>query len=262
MADDHLADLALAVDLVDAADAITSARFRAQDLRVETKPDLTPVSEADHAVEAELRRLLAIARPGDAIVGEEAGSTGGGRRRWIIDPIDGTKSYVRGVPVWATLVGLEEDGELVVGMVSAPALGRRWWAARGEGAHATDGPISVSGVTRLADAQLSFANLVEWEAGGRGPAMLELCRACWRTIGLGDFWGHVLVAEGAVDAMVEPELSLWDIAPLRPIIEEAGGRCTSLDGQPALGPGGGITTNGHLHDQVLAILGHPPEAQS
>jgi histidinol-phosphatase len=253
-------DLALAIELCDAADVLTTARFRAHDLHVENKPDLTPVSEADHAVEEAIRDRLARARPGDAILGEEFGTTGvqvagAGHRRWIVDPIDGTKSYVRGVPVWATLLGLEVEGELVVGVVSAPALGRRWWASRGGGAFADGDPIRVSEVHSLEDAQLCFANFRDWEPQGLDEAMLSLSRRAWRAVGFGDFWGHMLVAEGAADAMIEPELALWDIAALRPIVEEAGGRCTSITGTPAIGPGGCVTTNGRLHDEVLGALG-------
>ncbi len=259
MADDLLADLTLAIELVEVADTITTARFRATDLRVSTKPDLTPVTEADQAVEAELRRLLARARPSDAVVGEEEGATGAsdGRRRWILDPIDGTKSYVRGMPAWATLLALEEDGELVLGVVSAPALGRRWWAARGHGAHTGDGPIAVSDVTNWADAQLCFADITEWDRWGITDAMVGLSRSCWRAIGCGDFWGHMLVAEGVAEAMVEPDLSLWDIAAVRAVVTEAGGRCTDLAGQPATGPGGGVSTNGHVHETVLRALDQP-----
>jgi histidinol-phosphatase len=250
-------DLDLALELCDLADAITMARFRARDLHVETKPDLTPVSEADRAVETAIRERLASVHPDDGILGEEHGTTGGsgGDRRWIIDPIDGTKSYVRGVPVWATLLALEVSGELVLGVVSAPALGRRWWASSGDGAFADGERITVSEVRRLEDAQLCFANFRDWEPKGLGDAMLALSRQVWRAVGFGDFWGHMLVAEGAADVMVEPELALWDVAALRPIITEAGGRCTDLVGVPATGPGGCVTTNAILHADVLAALG-------
>jgi histidinol-phosphatase len=250
-------DLELALELCDAADAITMARFRAHDLHVETKPDLTPVSEADREVESVIRERLATVHPDDAVLGEEHGTTAGGDRRWIIDPIDGTKSYVRGVPVWATLLALEVGGELVVGVVSAPALDRRWWASRGEGAFADGDPIAVSEVRALGDAQLCFANLRDWEPKGLGDAMLTLGRDVWRAVGFGDFWGHMLVAEGSAEVMIEPELALWDVAALRPIVEEAGGRCTDLTGAPATGPGGCVTTNGLLHAAVLAALGTP-----
>jgi histidinol-phosphatase len=251
---DHASDLALAHELCDAADAITTARFRAHDLHVETKPDLTPVSEADRAVETEIRDRLARVHPADAILGEEHGTTGDADRRWIIDPIDGTKSYVRGVPVWATLLALEVGGELVLGVVSAPALGRRWWATAGGGAFADGDPIQASDVHELGDAQLCFANFKDWESQGLADAMLDLSRRVWRAVGFGDFWGHMLVAEGAAEVMIEPELALWDVAALRPIVTEAGGRCTDLAGNPATGPGGCVTTNGRLHDVVLTSL--------
>jgi histidinol-phosphatase len=247
-------DLALAIELADAADAITNARFRAHDLAVETKPDLTPVTEADRRTEEALTARIQRARPGDAVVGEEFGASGAGDRRWILDPIDGTKNYVRGVPVWATLIGLEVGGEVVVGVVSAPALGRRWWAARGGGAFADGDPIRVSRVHALADAQLCCSDATEWEEFGRGEQFRALVRRCWRTRGFGDFWGHVLVAEGAADAMAEPVLALWDVAALLPIVAEAGGRLTDLSGSGWADGAPAVTTNGLLHDVVLAAL--------
>ena len=242
-------DLRLAHDLADLADAVTLPRFRARDLVVETKPDLTPVSDADRAVERTLRAHLAAVAPGDAIVGEEYGASGSGARRWVVDPIDGTKNYVRGVPVWATLVALQVDGVVTTGVVSAPALGRRWWAARGEGAYADGLPIRVSGVSALADAQFSYSSL-----GGWGPGFFELARRCWRTRGFGDFWSHVLVAEGAVDVAAEPTVSLWDLAALQVDVEEAGGRFTDLSGAARPDGGSAVSTNGLLHDEVLRIL--------
>ncbi|MGZ4488890.1 MAG: histidinol-phosphatase [Nocardioides sp.] len=247
-------DLALALRLADAADALTLARFRAQDLVVDAKPDLTPVSDADLAVETEVRRLLAVERPADAVLGEEHGVTGTGPRQWVVDPVDGTKNFVRGVPVWATLVALRIEGRVDVGVVSAPALGRRWWAARGHGAFADGQPISVSKVAALADAHLSYSSLTGWEDQGRLEGLLELSRRCWRTRAFGDFWSHVLVAEGAVDASFEPEVSLWDLAPLQVIVEEAGGRFTSLDGEARPDGGSCVCSNGLLHDEVLAGL--------
>ena len=247
-------DLALAHRLADAADAITLARFRAQDLVVDAKPDLTPVSDADLAVEAEVRRLLAAERPDDAVLGEEEGVTGEGPRQWVVDPVDGTKNFVRGVPVWATLVALRVEGRVDVGVVSAPALGRRWWAARGLGAFADGQPIRVSQVGRLADAHLSYSSLTGWEEQGRLDGVLDLSRRCWRTRAFGDFWSHVLVAEGAVDASFEPEVSLWDLAPLQVIVEEAGGRFTSLAGEARPDAGSCVCSNGLLHDEVLAAL--------
>lgn len=239
------------------------ARFRARDLVVDTKPDMTPVSDADRAVEQALRDHLARDRPGDGILGEELGGEVGPSddreqhgRRWIIDPIDGTKGYVRGLPVWATLLALETDGVVQVGVVSAPALGRRWWAVRGGGAFADGEPIRVSEVAALDDAQLSYDSIVDFEARGLGDRFLALVRRCWRTRAFGDFWSHVLVAEGSVDVSVEPYgLSPWDVAPLLVIVEEAGGRLTDLTGVARIDGGAAVATNGLLHDDVLATLG-------
>jgi histidinol-phosphatase len=247
-------DLALAQRLADAADEITLARFRAQDLRVAAKPDLSPVSDADFAVEDLVRRLLADARPADAVLGEEHGATGEGPRQWVLDPIDGTKNFVRGVPVWATLIALLVDGRVEVGVASAPALGRRWWASRGAGAFADGQPIRVSSVAALSDAHLSYSSLTGWEDRGRLDGVLQLSRDCWRTRAFGDFWSHMLVAEGAVDASFEPEVSLWDLAALQVIVEEAGGRFTSLDGEAKPDGGSVVCSNGLLHDEVLAGL--------
>ncbi|MEX2291653.1 MAG: inositol monophosphatase family protein [Mycobacteriales bacterium] len=253
------ADLALAHELADAADAITVARFGALDLAVRSKPDLTPVSDADVAVEQVLRARLAASRPGDAVLGEEDGETGTGPRRWVVDPIDGTKNFVRGVPVWASLIALQEDGVVTAGVVSAPALGRRWWAARGLGAFAGGSlaqarPLRVSAVSALADASLSYSSLTGWEQQGRLPGLLQLSRAAWRTRAYGDFWSHVMVAEGAVDASFEPEVSLWDLAPLQVLVEEAGGRFTDLSGIARPDGGSVVCSNGPLHDDVLAAL--------
>ncbi|HZD39018.1 MAG TPA: histidinol-phosphatase [Actinomycetes bacterium] len=253
-------DLEFALALADLADRVTMERFRAQDLVVETKPDLTPVTEADRAVERLLRRHIASQRPDHLVVGEEfgAGGTGGaGSARWIVDPIDGTKNYVRGIPVFATLIGLERDGGMALGVASAPALGRRWWAARGAGAFANGAPIRVSRVARLEDAQLGHASVSSWAARGMRKGFLELEERCWRGRGFGDFWIHVLVAEGAVDVAVEPEVSLWDLAALQVIVEEAGGRFTSLEGVPRPDGGSAVSSNGLLHEEVLAILSSP-----
>jgi histidinol-phosphatase len=257
-------DLALALELADACDAITSGRFGAGDLVVETKADATPVSEADTGAEEAVRARLSAVRPGDAVLGEEYGSDAAAAngRRWIIDPIDGTKNYVRGIPVWATLLALEEAGELRVAVVSAPALGRRWWASRGDGAWVRDGvlggdvrPLRVSGVSDLADAQLSFAGLEEWRAIGRLDAILELAARCGRTRGLGDFWAYMLVAEGAIEIGLDPLVSLWDLAAPQLIVEEAGGRFSDLGGVRTAGGGDAIATNGVLHDAALAFVG-------
>jgi histidinol-phosphatase len=256
-------DLALALELADIADAITLGRFRADDLIVETKPDLTPVSEADRAVEQALRERLAVERPGDSVFGEEYGgsSAPGSTRRWIVDPIDGTKGYVRGLPAWATLLALEEDGEITVGVASAPALSCRWWAQRGAGAFARDAlapeprRLRVSGVRELADAQLCYGGLEEWHEVGRVDALLELGGLCWRTRGYGDFWSYVLVAEGAVEIGLDPIVSLWDIAAMKVIVEEAGGRFTDLGGVATADGGDAIASNGLVHEAAREIIG-------
>jgi histidinol-phosphatase len=244
------ADLALALELADLADGIALPRFRALDLAVRTKPDRTPVTEADEAVERAIRERLAEARPEDAILGEEEGASGSepqSPRRWIVDPIDGTRNYSRGIPIWFTLIGLEVDGRVEVGIASAPALRRRWWARLGDGAFANGEPIHVSAVARVEDAVVSFA------AGSR--ARIEpLLRRAWHPQAYSDAWAHVLVAEGAVDAAIEHSLRPWDIAALLPIVEEAGGRATAVDGRPPLVGPGLVTTNGVIHDAVLAAV--------
>ncbi|HEX8861328.1 MAG TPA: histidinol-phosphatase [Actinomycetes bacterium] len=254
--DKNLADLQLALELADLADAVTLERFRASDLVVETKPDLTPVSEADRAVEQLLRKRIAEERPAHAVLGEEFGVGDGpaATTRWIVDPIDGTKNYVRGIPVYATLIALERDGALSVGVASAPALGRRWWAARGAGAFADGAPLHVSRVAKLEDAQLGHSSVSSWADHGLTERFLELERRCWRGRGFGDFWTHMMVAEGACDVAAEPEVSLWDVAAVQVIVEEAGGRFTSLAGLPRADGGSAVSSNGLLHDEVLAIL--------
>jgi histidinol-phosphatase len=253
-------DLALALAMADAADALTTASFRRAGLRVATKPDRTPVTEADQACERLLRQELARQRPDDAIVGEEFGAQdGGGERRWILDPIDGTANYLRGVPVWCTLIALVEHEEPTVGVVSAPALGRRWWAARGSGAFTRDldgstRPISVSGVSAMADASFSYSDRVGWADRGAAGALDALQDRCWRTRAYGDFWSHMLVAEGAVDISAEPFLAAWDVAALLPVLTEAGARTTGFDGGRPLAHGSLVATNGRLHDEVLALL--------
>ncbi|MGQ0466232.1 MAG: inositol monophosphatase family protein [Sporichthyaceae bacterium] len=235
------------------------ARFRAIDLRVETKPDLTPVSDADRDVEARLRELLAKARPDDAIHGEEFADTGSSSRRWVIDPIDGTKNFVRGVPVWASLIALMDGDDVIVGVVSAPALGRRWWAAAGEGAWSYDGsgdprPCRVSAVADLADASLSYSSLSGWAERGVLEKFLGLTEACWRTRAYGDFWSYAMVAEGTVDVATEPEVALHDLAPLALIVAEAGGIFTDLAGRPGPAGGSAFASNGLLHASALGML--------
>jgi histidinol-phosphatase len=234
------------------------ARFRATDLVVETKPDLTPVTEADRAVEELLRARLAETRPGDAVLGEEFGTSGSGRdgaRRWIIDPIDGTKGYARGIPVWATLIALEVDGDLVAGVVSAPALGSRWSGARGLGAERDGDAVSVSQVSRLEDAHLAYDSVVAFESVGLDREFLALARRCWRARGFGDFWAHMLVADGSIDIAVEVGgLAVWDIAAVKVVVEQAGGRCTDVRGDARIDTGDVISTNGLLHDDVVAAF--------
>jgi len=239
------ADLAFALELAGAADALSLPRFRAADLRVEAKSDLTPVTDADRAVERALRERIAAARPGEGVLGEEEGDDGNSRVRWILDPIDGTRNFSRGIPVWATLIALERDGALTAGVVSAPALGRRWWAARAEGAFADGVPIHVSGVTRLADASASCSL-------ARDLAALE--PHVWHARGLGDFWQHVLVAEGSLDAAVDAPLALYDYAAFAVIVEEAGGRVGAPDGGAPRPGEPVVSTNGLLHDDVLRLI--------
>jgi histidinol-phosphatase len=257
-------DLELALELADVADVITVARFRAADLVVETKPDLTPVTEADTAVERALREHLGEARPQDAIVGEEYGTSGeadAGGRRWIVDPIDGTKNYVRGIPVWGTLLALQEGDQATVGVVSAPALGRRWWAARGVGAFGADElsseprPLRVSAVRALEDAQLCISGFDGWEERGRLEQLLSLARKCWRTRGFGDFWTYMLIAEGVAEVGCEAVVSLWDLAAPQVIVEEAGGTFTDLGGVRTADGGDALATNGLLHEAALALVG-------
>ncbi len=237
---------------------MTLARFRASDLVVESKPDLSPVTEADRDVEATLRRRLAEERPDHAVLGEELGETSGTGVpwRWVLDPIDGTKNYVRGIPVWGTLIALQHKGQTAVGVVSAPALGRRWWAARGEGAFLNGDRLQVSGVTELGDACVSYDDLPSFDRLGLADALLALGRRVWRMRDFSDFWAHMLVAEGAVDAAVyaEPGVKLWDLAPLKVVVEEAGGRFTDLAGTATDHGDSAVSSNGLLHDEVLAAF--------
>jgi histidinol-phosphatase len=258
-------DLALLKELSDIADEIALDRYHAQDLLIETKPDLTPVTDADKKVESAIRSKIAEVFPEDQIVGEEFGSPGqigNNTRYWVIDPIDGTKNFLRGVPIWATLIGLihkDNSGneKVVAGIVSAPALFRRWYAALGFGAftEVNGGPavqIHVSKVSKFADASISFSDLADW--GERKSKYLNFLDEVWRVRGIGDFWSHMLVAEGAVDIAAEPRLALWDMAPLVIIIEEAGGQFTDLDGKP--GPFGksGISANKELLKGFLQAI--------
>ncbi|HJT95936.1 MAG TPA: histidinol-phosphatase [Mycobacterium sp.] len=253
-------DLKLALELADAADSLTMPRFGAMDLRVDTKPDLTPVTDADQSVEDALRKILAQRRPDDLVLGEEYGGTAVFEgRQWVIDPIDGTKNFVRGVPVWATLIALLHDGVPIVGAVSAPALQRRWWAGEGSGAFASVAGgeprrIAVSSVADVAAASLSLSSLDGWAKLGLRDCLIDLTDTVWRVRGFGDFWSYCLVAEGAVDIAAEPEVSLWDLAPLDILVREAGGIFSSLDGEAGPHGGSAVATNGWLHDTVLTSL--------
>src|SRR6478609_6655968 len=252
-------DLILAMRIADAVDKYTLKSFNGEDLTVEIKEDETPVTAVDREAENTVRRMLDSERRADAVYGEEFGSKGGSSRQWIIDPVDGTKNYIRGIPVWATLIALLEDGKPVVGVVSAPALNVRWFAAQRDGAwkgaslrKAT--PIRVSDRASLSDAVLSYSSLSGWEERGMLPEFLDLTRRVWRTRAFGDFLSYMMVAEGIVEVASEPELALYDMAALVPIVEEAGGVFTSLSG--VTGPWGvdAIATNGLLHEAALAII--------
>ena len=277
---DLLDDLALAHALADLADAISLDRYQAQDLVITNKPDNTPVTDADRAVETAIREALATHRHRDGLVGEEFGSDkGSSGRYWVIDPIDGTKNFMRGVPTWATLIALVNidsfgNEEVVVGIASAPALARRWSAAKGHGASVrfnggnndtsfsdpsdedfsaaeviNEKKISVSKVTSLSDASISYSDFVGW--GDRLEPFQKMLANAWRTRGIGDFWSHMLVAEGAVDVAIEPSLALWDMAALDIIVREAGGTFTNTAGQTGPFGGSGVSTNGLLHNAVI-----------
>ena len=237
-------NIAFALELADLADSLSLPRFRAGDLRVETKPDRTPVTDADRAVERALRSRVERDRPGEGALGEEEGDDGGSVR-WVIDPIDGTKNFSRGLPVWATTIALERDGAFVCSVVSAPALGHRWWAERGSGAFRDGDAIRVSAVSRLADASVSCCY---------GCDLARVEPSVWHARGFGDFWQHMLVAEGSLDAAVDARLAVWDYAPLVPIVEEAGGRVTGLDGGAPRADEQVVSSNGPLHDGLLALL--------
>lgn len=257
-------DLALARVAVANADLVSLPRFRAQDLVVTTKPDRTPVTDADQAVERVIRATLSASRPEDDIFGEEMGTdsnTIGARpgRQWIIDPIDGTAGFLRGLPVWGTLVALAIDGVPVVGAISAPALGKRWFGATGLGSWSTTSgsreevPLQVSEVGSVADATVSYNSIGQWVADGRQESLLALTGSAWRTRALGDFWPYMLVAEGSLDMAGEPDLQPYDMAAIQPIVEGAGGRFSSLDGENSVWTGSALATNGLIHDEVLSF---------
>jgi len=252
-------DLSLALKLAAEADLISLERFHSLDLVVQTKPDRTPVTDADQAVERSIRAGIEAARPTDSILGEEYGTQGSGSRQWIVDPIDGTANFLRGVPIWGTLIALAVDGVPIVGVVSAPALGKRWWAAAGHGAFGMvygEEPqrLQVSKVGELQDAALSYNNIKGWDQAGQLDRLVDLQRRVWRAQAIGDAWAYMLVAEGHLDAAGEWDMKPYDIAALIPIVEEAGGRFSSLAGESGPWSGSALATNGRLHDAVLSIV--------
>jgi histidinol-phosphatase len=252
-------DLALALRMADAADAISIDKFRSRELHIDVKPDRSPVTEADLAVERAIREIIANERPDDGILGEEYGVVGDARRQWIIDPIDGTANYLRGVPVWGTLIALAVDGEPVVGAVSSPALGKRWWAARDAGAWLSENGgeprrLRVSGVAELADASISFQSIAQWDDAGYLDRLIALTRTVWRDRAYGDMWSYMMLAEGLLDAVGEFDVKTYDLAALIPIVEEAGGRFTSVTGEAGPGNGSSLASNGVLHEALLEAL--------
>lgn len=259
-------DLQLALRLADAADAVTMARFDAADLDIQLKADASHVTEADLATERALRDLLSTQRPDDGILGEEYGTSGDETRQWIIDPIDGTANYLKGIPMWTTLIALAIDGVPRVGVASQPALGRRWWAAYGHGAwtNTPDGGsrrLGVSSVASVADASVSFQSIAQWDEVGRTDDLLRLSRAVWRDRGYGDTWPYMLLAEGRLEFVAEFGVKEYDIAALVPIVHEAGGRFTDIDGADSIASRSSLATNGRLHDDFLTLLGASPAAR-
>ena len=258
------ADLAFALELADLADSISLPRFRAADLRVETKPDRSYVTDADTAVERALRERIESNRPGDGFLGEESGRADRGARRWILDPIDGTSNFLRGVPNWGTLIALEVDGEPTVGVVSAPAFGSRWWAETGSGAWRQDRGtlpaetvprrLRVSGVADLADASVSFQSIAQWRDAGYLEALLEFVEGVWRDRAYGDMWSYMLLAEGLLDMVAEFDVKPYDLAALVPIVREAGGAFTDIAGEPTIWNGSSLATNGLLHDAAAGAI--------
>ncbi|MGH7686998.1 MAG: inositol monophosphatase family protein [Candidatus Dormibacteria bacterium] len=256
------AELSLALHLADAADAITAARFRAPGLQVDTKPDQSVVTEADLAVERALRDILARERPAHGIAGEEFGTAGNSDWRWYLDPIDGTINYARGIPVWATLIALRENDEPVCAVVSAPGLHRRWWASRGEGAHSREsGRIQVSSAATLEEAYLSTTDARDFDGLGLGDGYRSLAARCHDVRAFGDFWTHMLVAEGVIDLGPEPLAKPWDLAAPQLIVEEAGGTFTDLAGRRRIDSGNALSSNALLHPAALAELTGKPRLQ-
>jgi len=250
-------DLKIALLLADRADQISLERFEALDLEIETKPDLSPVTDADKSVEKALLEMLASSRPEDAIIGEEYGNSGSGSRKWIIDPIDGTANFIRGVPIWATLIALSVDDKPVVSVVSAPAMGLRWWASKEDGAfvrgiNGQEKRLAVSKVSKLEDASISYNSLQLWQKTPMFGKLLELSETVWRTRAFGDFWSYMLLAQGAIDLVAEHDLKIYDIAALVPIVENAGGRFSDLAGPLTTKSSSVMATNGLIHDKALS----------
>lgn len=256
---DLSADLALALELADAADNVTMARFDAADLSVDLKADASHVTEADLAAERAIRSILGQERPDDGIFGEEFGATGSTHRQWIIDPIDGTANYLKGIPMWTTLIALAIDGVPRVGVASQPAIGRRWWASSGAGAwtHTPSGTpqrLRVSSVAEISEASVSFQSIAQWDEVGRSEDLLRLSRSVWRDRGYGDTWPYMLLAEGRLEFVAEFGVKEYDIAALVPIITEAGGRFTDIDGNDSIATRSSLATNGILHDRFLDLV--------
>ncbi|MFM2023797.1 MAG: hypothetical protein RIR89_1189 [Actinomycetota bacterium] len=252
-------DLELALALADAADAISLTRFQALDLKIETKPDRTPVTDADQSVERKIRDMISQLAPSDIVIGEEFENTGSSSRAWIVDPIDGTANFLRGLPIWATLIALRIDSTITTSVVSAPAMGRRWWASQGEGAFTRDvdgsvRKLSVSAVSDLSDSYISYNSIQQWQRIGKEKNIENLSQQVWRIRAFGDFLSYMYVAEGAIDAASEPDLKIYDIAALVPIVQEAGGRFTDLTGELSEHSSTVLASNGLIHEAIRAEL--------
>ena len=252
-------DLELALALADAADEISLARFQALDLKIETKPDQTPVTDADQSVEKKIREMISQLAPADIVIGEEFENTGSSSRTWIVDPIDGTANFLRGLPIWATLIALRIDSTITTSVVSAPALGRRWWASKGEGAFTRDvdgsvRKLSVSAVSDLSDSYISYNSIQQWQRIGKEKNIESLSEQVWRIRAFGDFLSYMYVAEGSIDAASEPDLKIYDIAALVPIVQEAGGRFTDLTGELSEHSSTVLASNGLIHEAIRAEL--------
>ena len=247
-------EMSFARGLADLAAEIGLSVFHG-DVRVTMKADLTPVTQADTEIETMIRRQIAAAFPDDRVLGEEQGGDAAAPGRvWIVDPIDATANFARQIPIWATLIALQVDGELVLGLVNAPSLGERYEAVRGEGARFNDVPIHVSDVAEIAEAQILYAEVESWLKEPRAEGVLGVLRDAKRTRGFGDFWGHVLVGRGAADAAIEPELATWDFAAPSVVVEEAGGKITAIDGGPLRHGGSVLSSNGAIHDELVSRL--------